>query len=54
METSSISVVWFFSCSPLVWGSGAYQERTSPFTGEPLGSLNQRWTAAAALEWICR
>lgn len=28
---------------------GEYYE---PFTGEPLGSLNQAWTAAAALEWI--
>lgn len=30
---------------------GEYYE---PFTGEPLGSLNQAWTAAAALEWIGR
>ncbi|MGM7778737.1 glucosylglycerate hydrolase [Arthrobacter sp. KNU-44] len=28
---------------------GEYYE---PFTGEPLGSLNQAWTAAACLEWI--
>ncbi|MFJ5861962.1 MGH1-like glycoside hydrolase domain-containing protein [Pseudarthrobacter sp. NPDC092439] len=28
---------------------GEYYE---PFTGEPLGSLTQAWTAAAALEWL--
>jgi hypothetical protein len=28
---------------------GEYYE---PFTGEPLGSPNQAWTAAAALEWL--
>ncbi|HKU02848.1 MAG TPA: glycogen debranching protein [Arthrobacter sp.] len=28
---------------------GEYYE---PFTGEPLGSLSQAWTAAAALEWM--
>jgi glycogen debranching enzyme len=28
---------------------GEYYE---PFTGEPLGSLAQAWTAAAALEWM--
>jgi len=28
---------------------GEYYE---PFTGEPLGSLAQAWTAAAALEWV--
>ncbi|MBT1004264.1 glycogen debranching protein [Paenarthrobacter sp. DKR-5] len=29
-----------------------FSEYYEPFTGEPLGSLNQAWTAAAALEWI--
>jgi len=28
---------------------GEYYE---PFTGEPLGSLRQSWTAAVALEWL--
>jgi glucosylglycerate hydrolase len=29
-----------------------FGEYYQPFTGEPLGSLAQAWTAAAALEWI--
>lgn len=30
----------------------SFGEYYEPFTGEPLGSLNQAWTAAAALEWL--
>jgi glucosylglycerate hydrolase len=30
-------------------GFGEYFE---PFTGEPLGSLRQSWTAAVTLDWI--
>ncbi|MBT8161291.1 MULTISPECIES: glycogen debranching protein [Arthrobacter] len=30
----------------------AFGEYYEPFTGEPLGSLAQSWTAAAALEWL--
>ncbi|MHB1172624.1 MAG: glucosylglycerate hydrolase [Lacisediminihabitans sp.] len=29
-----------------------FAEYYEPFTNEPLGSLNQAWTAAVALEWI--
>ncbi|MFI7483962.1 MGH1-like glycoside hydrolase domain-containing protein [Kocuria sp. M1R5S2] len=30
----------------------AFGEYYEPLTGEPLGSLSQAWTAAAALEWV--
>jgi hypothetical protein len=30
-----------------------FAEYYEPFTGEPLGSLRQSWTAAVALEWLC-
>jgi glucosylglycerate hydrolase len=30
----------------------AFAEYYEPITGEPLGSRNQSWTAAAALEWL--
>jgi len=30
-----------------------FAEYYEPFTGAPLGSLRQSWTAAAALEWLC-
>jgi hypothetical protein len=29
-----------------------FAEYVEPFTGEPLGSLNQSWTAAVALDWL--
>ena len=29
-----------------------FAEYVEPFTGEPLGSLNQSWTASAALDWL--
>lgn len=29
-----------------------FAEYVEPFTGEPLGSLDQSWTAAAALDWL--
>jgi hypothetical protein len=29
-----------------------FAEYFEPFTGEPLGSDNQSWTAAVALDWI--
>jgi hypothetical protein len=34
-------------------GDGTFAEYYHPFTGEPLGSLNQSWTAAAVIDWIC-
>jgi hypothetical protein len=30
----------------------AFAEYFEPFTGEPLGSLDQSWTAAVALDWL--
>ncbi|MGH3085941.1 MAG: glucosylglycerate hydrolase [Rubrobacteraceae bacterium] len=32
--------------------SGGFAEYFEPFTGEPLGSDDQSWTAAVALDWI--
>ncbi len=32
--------------------SGGFAEYFEPFTGEPLGSLEQSWTAAVALDWL--
>ena len=29
-----------------------FAEYVEPFTGEPLGSLDQSWTAAATLDWL--
>ncbi|MET9671202.1 hypothetical protein ABZY19_38805 [Streptomyces sp. NPDC006475] len=34
-------------------GDGTFAEYYDPLTGEPLGSANQSWTAAAALDWLC-
>jgi glucosylglycerate hydrolase len=31
---------------------GHFAEYYEPFTGEPLGSMDQSWTAAVALEWL--
>ena len=31
---------------------GSFAEYYEPFTGEPLGSHNQSWTAAVALDWL--
>jgi glycogen debranching enzyme len=33
---------------------GDMAEYYEPFTGEPLGSTNQSWTAAAVVDWLCR
>jgi len=33
-------------------GDGTFAEYYNALTGEPLGSLNQSWTAAAALDWL--
>jgi glucosylglycerate hydrolase len=33
-------------------GDETYAEYYQPMTGAPLGSLNQSWTAAAALDWL--
>ena len=33
-------------------GDETYAEYYHPMTGAPLGSLNQSWTAAAALDWL--
>lgn len=32
--------------------AGGFAEYFEPFTGEPLGSANQSWTAAVALDWL--
>ncbi|MGY2093470.1 glucosylglycerate hydrolase [Nocardia gipuzkoensis] len=32
---------------------GSFGEYYEPFTGEPLGSMNQSWTAAVVLDWLC-
>ncbi|MCR3720790.1 MULTISPECIES: glucosylglycerate hydrolase [Prauserella salsuginis group] len=32
---------------------GSFGEYYEPFTGEPLGSPNQSWTAAVVLDWLC-
>jgi hypothetical protein len=32
---------------------GAFGEYYQPFTGEPLGSTDQSWTAAVVLDWLC-
>jgi hypothetical protein len=36
----------------LAGSPGAFAEYYHPFTGEPLGSMGQSWTAAAALDWL--
>ena len=33
-------------------GDGTFGEYYEPFTGEPLGSMQQSWTAAAVLDWL--
>ncbi|MDQ6906554.1 MAG: glycogen debranching protein [Chloroflexota bacterium] len=33
---------------------GLFGEYYEPFTGEPLGSLDQSWTAAVALDWLAK
>jgi hypothetical protein len=33
-------------------GEGSFAEYYEPFTGEPLGSHHQSWTAAVALDWL--
>jgi glucosylglycerate hydrolase len=33
-------------------GDGSFAEYYHPMTGAPLGSLNQSWTTAAALDWL--
>lgn len=32
---------------------GSFGEYYEPFTGEPLGSADQSWTAAVVLDWLC-
>lgn len=32
---------------------GSFGEYYQPFTGEPLGSTDQSWTAAVVLDWLC-
>jgi len=32
--------------------SASFAEYYEPFTGEPLGSDDQSWTAAVALDWL--
>ena len=34
-------------------GAGDFAEYYDPLTGEPLGSMQQSWTAAAVLDWLC-
>jgi glucosylglycerate hydrolase len=33
-------------------GEKGFAEYFEPFTGEPLGSDDQSWTAAVALDWL--
>jgi hypothetical protein len=33
-------------------GETGFAEYFDPFTGEPLGSDDQSWTAAVALDWL--
>ena len=33
-------------------GAAAFNEYFEPFTGEPLGSAQQSWTAAVTLDWL--
>jgi hypothetical protein len=35
-----------------IWCSGGFPEYVEPFTGEPLGSLQQSWTAAVTIDWL--
>jgi hypothetical protein len=35
-----------------VWCSGGFPEYVEPFSGEPLGSLQQSWTAAVTIDWL--
>ncbi|MFB9903310.1 glucosylglycerate hydrolase [Allokutzneria oryzae] len=37
----------------LLCSDGAFAEYYHPLTGEPLGSLDQSWTAAVVLDWLC-
>ena len=32
--------------------AGGFAEYYEPFTGDPIGSLAQSWTAAVALDWM--
>ena len=32
--------------------AGQFGEYFEPFTGEPLGSARQSWTAAVTLDWL--
>lgn len=42
---------WRDECLALL-GDGTFSEYYHPLTGEPLGSPNQSWTAAVALDWL--
>jgi glycogen debranching enzyme len=35
-----------------VTADGTFAEYYHPFTGDPLGSHNQSWTAAVVLDWL--
>jgi hypothetical protein len=35
-----------------IWCSGGFPEYVQPFSGEPLGSLRQSWTAAVTIDWL--
>ena len=37
---------------PLERPASAFAEYFEPYTAEPLGSLEQSWTAAVALDWL--
>ena len=39
-------------CSLEQLAAGGFAEYFEPFTGEPLGSDDQSWTAAVALDWL--
>jgi hypothetical protein len=35
-----------------IWCSGGFPEYVESFSGEPLGSLRQSWTAAVTIDWL--
>ena len=43
---------WLRSCGLAQLSDGRFGEYYEPFTGEPLGSDEQSWTAAVALDWL--
>jgi hypothetical protein len=51
-ESERAEEIWWADLKRLA--SGGLAEYFEPFTGEPLGSTNQSWTAAIALDWLAQ